>query len=132
MKNRPWAMATSVMTTIVWNPNVRRGFVIAADCTVSSEQLAVQRLDVVDKPVDAVAREDERPAAIAHRSPAITIGEQPCHRAGESPRVTERRDLADGIGVLRAHNVADAADVRRDAGHACGKALDQRDWRAFV
>src|SRR5215831_16023561 len=116
MKNRPCAMATRVMTTSVWNLKARRGSVIAGDCSLSSQQLAVERLEVVHEPIDAVAGEHQSPATIAGRSPATWIGKERGNGACETGCVAEGRDLADRIAARRAHDVADAAHVGRDTG----------------
>ncbi len=96
---------------------------------MSAAKIAVQTFDLVDKPIDSVSAEHRRAAAFAHRAPFGRIVEQAANGLGERADVTRRSEQTDAwIG----NHVADAADVRADAGNSRGEAFNQRDRRAFV
>src|SRR4051812_8867147 len=61
MKKRPCTIATSTIST-----SARRA-VIAGDCSVSSGQLAVERVDVADETIEAVTRDHRCASSITHR-----------------------------------------------------------------
>src|SRR5580765_9049124 len=98
MKNSPCTIATSVMQTSA------RRTVIAGDCSVSREQSPIERLDVGDQAVDAVASQRGRSSALAHGSPLFRIAEQGVDRARQAGGIVERRHEG---GLLVA---ADGAD----------------------
>ena len=94
------------------------------------EQLAVQRVDVVDEPLDAVARDDALAAGPAHRVRAAP-GRGPGARArsasaSTSPTATRKPSLPS------LDDVGDAADARRDHGSSGGERLDRDHRRSLV
>src|SRR6185295_7442731 len=114
--NTPCATATSTMSASA------RRTVIAADCSVSSGELAVEPLDVADQTIEAVTRDHRRAPSFAHRLSRGRVGEQTRDRRRQSGRIVEGRERAGGL----VDHVANAADVGRDTWNSGGQAFDQR------
>jgi hypothetical protein len=95
----------------------------------SGQQVPIQSFHVIDEPIDAVPVHHGLASADAHRAPPLGIVEQRPDRIRERLRVAERGEQAD---VRSGQHVADAADVRADAGHRRREAFDQRHGRALV
>src|SRR5712692_4408850 len=123
IKKSPCNAANSA-TNASERPNI-----IARDCTRSREELAIERLDVVDKTIETEASHNRFAASGAHRAASCWIGEQGQNGVGEADRVTERSHQAD---VAARDDISNAADLCAHARHAGRETFDQGDGGAFV
>jgi hypothetical protein len=96
---------------------------------LSEQQAAIEPLDVVDEPIDAVARQYGCAPALAHRAPLHRVVEE--GRDGTRERVdVAGPDKNPGIGA--ADDVADAAHIRAHTRDGRRQTFDERNGRAFV
>src|ERR1043166_2527003 len=120
MNSSAWTMAT----THTIHSERRAGIV-----EILVQQFAIQRLDVVDQTIEAVAKRHRLPSGVADPAARRGIGEQGDDMIGKRAGVAERREQADRVAV---DDISDAADVGADAWHGGGEAFDECHWRAFV
>jgi peptidoglycan/LPS O-acetylase OafA/YrhL len=95
----------------------------------SREQLAVDAIDIIHEPLDPEALNDHRSPRVADTPALVGVVDQFQHVRGQGIDIAERRKPA---RRRAADDVADAADVRADAGAAGGHRFDQRDRRSLV
>ena len=93
------------------------------------EELAVETVDVVDEPLDAVARIGALAAGPGHRLAQLRVARQALESRGDALDVADAAQEA--VGSVLDH-VGDAADVGRDHRSARGQRLDRDHGCALV
>src|SRR5690349_11082069 len=108
MKKRPCSAASRQTSRSDRRPIMR------GDCTVSREQLPIERLDIVDEALEAEARDDRSASVRAHRAapPGITKKDEDVIR--KRGGVAGWREQTDRRGV---DHIVHAADIGADAWH---------------